>query len=84
MARTGSLPWLLLAAIVCTLFALYLESVFVVPTTDALMGTEVWQTNHNQYTSEGKRMVGQFVAHLFTLFAIGIWVGVLIDARRAI
>lgn len=84
MARTGSVPWLLLAAILCTLFALYLESVFVVPTTDALMGTDVWQTTHNEYTADGKRMVGQLVAHLFSVFALGIWIGVLIDARRAV
>lgn len=82
MAR-GSLPWLLLAAVLCTLFAIFMEAAFLHPTASALMGTEVWQTNHNQYSYAGKRMVGQLVAHLLTVIALGIWVGVLIDARRA-
>ena len=83
MAQSGSLPWLILAAVLCTLFAIFLESAFIAPTAEALMGTEVWQTNHNTYAYEGKQMVGDFVGHLVTVFAIGIWIGVLIDARRA-
>jgi hypothetical protein len=83
MARSGSTPWLILAAVLCTLFAIFMESAFLAPTTDALMGTEVWATEYNQYSAEGKRMVGQFVAHLLTAIAFGIWVGVIIDARRA-
>lgn len=84
MARSGSLPWLLLAAVLATLFAVFLESAFLHPTADAFMGTDVWQTNYNQYSYDGKRMVGQFVAHILTVIAVGIWVGVLIDARRSI
>jgi len=83
MAR-GSLPWLLLAAILCTLFAIYIESAFIHPTTSALMGTEVWQTNHNQYSYEGKQMVAAFVRSVLAVLVIGIWVGVLIDARRPV
>lgn len=78
----GSLPWLLLAAILCTLFAIFMEAAFLHPTTDALMGTEVWQTNHQQYAYEGKRMVGQFVAHILTVISLGIWTGVIIESRR--
>ena len=82
MAR-GSLPWLILAAVLCTLLAIFVESAFIHPTTSALMGTETWQTNHNQYAYEGKQMVASFVRNLLAIFAIGIWTGVLIDARRA-
>jgi hypothetical protein len=84
MARRGSLPWLLLAAIICTLFAVFLESAFIHPTTDALMGTETWQTNHNEYSWAGKRMIGQFAAHVLTVIALGIWINVLIEARRSV
>lgn len=84
MPQSGSLPWLLLAAVICTLFAIFLESAFIAPTTGALMGTDVWQTNHNTYAYEGKQMVGDFVSHLVTIFVLGIWVGVLIDARRSV
>lgn len=79
----GSLPWLVLAAVICTLFAIFLESAFLHPTASALMGTETWTTNHNTYSYAGKQMVGDFVKNLLSIIAIGIWFGVLISARRA-
>jgi putative copper export protein len=84
MARSGSLPWLVLAAVICTLLAIFLESAFLHPVTSALMGTEVWQTSHNSYAYAGKQMVADFVGNLLTVIALGIWIGVLIDARRAV
>ncbi|MFW5919667.1 MAG: hypothetical protein ACOCSF_05660 [Halanaeroarchaeum sp.] len=80
----GSLPWLFLAAVLCTLFAIFIESAFIHPTTSAMMGTDVWQANHNQYSYAGKQMVATFVRNLLTIFTLGIWVGVLIDARRTV
>jgi hypothetical protein len=82
MAR-GSLPWLILAAVLSTLFAILLESAFLAPTVDALTGTDVWATEYNQHTYEGKRMVGELAAHALTVISLGIWTGVLIDARRS-
>jgi len=81
MAR-GSLPWLILAAVLCTLFALGVDGVLIKPPTSALMGTDVWQTNHSQYSYAGKQMVGKFVKNISFIFVTGIWVGVLIAARR--
>lgn len=84
MARSGSLPWLLLAAVICTALAIFLEGAFFAPIAEELMGTEVWQTNHNTYAWEGKQRVGALAGHLLTVFAMGIWIGVLIDARRSV
>jgi len=84
MARSGSLPWLILAAVLCTLFALFIEGGFIAPTTEALFATDVWQTNHNSYAYEGKQMVADFVRSLVIIFTLGIWFGVLIDARRSV
>lgn len=81
---SGSLPWLILTAVICTAFAIFLESAFLAPTAEALMGTEVWKTNHNTYAWEGKQRVADFVTNLVMVFAIGIWFGVLIDARRSV
>jgi|GEM_PF-3307481 len=82
MAR-GSLPWLILAAVICTLFAIWLESAFFHPTVGALTGTTVWQTNYTAETYRGKQMIGALAAHTLSFISVGIWIGVLIDARRA-
>jgi len=82
MARSGSLPWLLLAAVLCTLFAIFLEGAFLSPVADALLETEAWQTSHNTYAADGKAMLEGFVDNLLIVITIGIWVGVVIGARR--
>lgn len=82
MAERGSLPWLILAAVICTAFAIYLESALFAPVVDNLMATQTWQTNYSKHTYSSKRMVGNLAGHLLTILSLGIWVGVLIDARR--
>jgi len=80
----GSLPWLFLAAILSTLFAVYLESALLHPFIDAILSTSAWQTSTNQYAAAGKRMIADFARSLLIVIVLGIWTGVLIDARRAV
>lgn len=83
MARRGSLPWLFLAAVLSTLFAVWIELAFIHPLGEAWMGTTTWQTNELAYAYDGRQMIADFVNNLLTIWVIGIWLGVLIDARRS-
>lgn len=84
MARQGSLPWLLIAAVLSTLFAIWIEASFIHPFAEAWMGTTTWQTNNLEYAYRGRQMLADFVRSLLIIFVLGIWFGVLIDARRTI
>ena len=84
MARSGSLPWLLLAAVISTLFAIYLETTMVQPFVDGIVSTQSWQSNPNQHIADGKGMTLVWVRHLTLIFVVTIWIGVLIDARRSV
>lgn len=81
MAQSGSLPWIILVAVICTGLAILLESAFVAPTSEALMGTDLWTTNEQTYAYEGRQMIGDFVTYLLAVIVMGIWFGVLIEAR---
>jgi len=84
MARSGSLPWLLLAAVLTTVFGIYLEITVVKPLTDGLVATDVWAQSSTEYTARGKSMVYDWISHLVLIMAAGIWFGVFVDARRSI
>lgn len=81
MAR-GSLPWLILAAVLATLFAIWFEASFIAPFADGIMGSSLWSKQHTSQTAEGKRMVGDAVRNGLVVVILGIWVGLMIDARR--
>lgn len=83
MGRSGSLPYVILAAVICTLFAIYLDSAFMSPTTEAYFATSVWQTNHQSFAYQGKQMVAGLARDVLIVITFAIWVGVLIEARRA-
>lgn len=83
MPRSGSLPWLFIAAVLSTLFAVYVEASFIHPWVSAMTGTSLWQTNQLSYAYEGRRMIADFARSLLIIFVLGIWFGVLIDARKA-
>lgn len=80
----GSLPWLLLAAILATLFFVYLEGALVSPFFDAILSSSTWQSDSLSYAASGKRMVADFVRNILMVIVVGIWVGVLISARGAV
>jgi hypothetical protein len=84
MPRRGSLPWLLLAAVLSTLFAIWIEASFIHPVEQAITGTTLWQTNQLDYAYQGRVMVANFVRFLLVVWVLGIWAGVLIDARRSV
>lgn len=83
MAR-GSLPWLILAAVLSTMFAFFLESALWAPLLHEILGTSAWQNSTNTYAADGKMMIADFAKNLLTVITLGIWIGVIIDARRSL
>jgi len=84
MARRGSLPWLILAAVLAIATAVFLVSALFNPFAEAFMGLDSWQNTGLSYTNEGQRMVGDFATFLLPTFVFAIAVGFLIEARRAV
>jgi len=81
MAR-GSLPWLLLAGVILTGFAVYIEATLVNPFATAWMGTSAWQNPTNSYAAQGMGMIGSYVRNILVIFILGIWIGIFLLARR--
>jgi len=84
MARRGSLPWLIIAAVLSIILGIFLVSALLTPYTDALMALPQWRNSTLDHANAGQRMVGDFVNHFLLVLFFGIAVGFLIDARRGV
>jgi len=79
----GSLPWLLLAGVILTGFAVYLEATMLHPFSSAVMATDAWQNTSNPHAASGKGMIGAFVRNVLAILILGVWIGIFLLARRA-
>ena len=84
MVRRGSMPWLLLAALLAILLAVYLESALISPFTEELYALSGWRGSGLGYANEGMRMIEQFTSVLLLGMILAIAFGVVIDARRGV
>ena len=84
MVRRGSMPWLLLAALLSILLAVWLQSAIISPFTSELFALEGWRGSSLSYANSGMRMVEQFVSTLLLAMVLAIAFGVVIDARRGV
>jgi len=78
------MPWLLLAAMLSILLAVYLESALISPFTEELYAVDGWRGSSLSYANEGMRMVEQFTSVLLLAMIFAIAFGVVIDARRGV
>ena len=84
MAKSGSVPWLVLAAIVCIGIAVFLVSALFMPFANEIMGLPGWRGSDLGYANDGMRMIGDFVTYLLAIIVFGIGFGFMLDARRGI
>lgn len=82
MGRSGSLPYVILAAVICILFAIYIDSALFSPTAEAYFATDVWQTNHQGFAYQGKQMVAGLARDILIVIVFAISMGIIIEARR--